>query len=148
MTSPDERARSTRGLHHPFTWLELIASNLRRLVIFLFGVTVLGAGVAMLVLPGPGLIVVILGLAILATEFAWAERTLDRAKERTKAITDQIDDRRSARGLLLLSAVSLVGGGLVAALFFENAGFGVSAIVAGTCAMAVLVPRVRAWILG
>ena len=32
------------------------------------------AGFAMLVLPGPGIIVIILGLAILATEFAWAER--------------------------------------------------------------------------
>ncbi|MEQ8842322.1 MAG: PGPGW domain-containing protein [Acidimicrobiales bacterium] len=147
MSTTDDKADSGRGLHHPLTWLELIASNLRRLVIFLFGITVLGAGLAMLVLPGPGLIVAILGLAILATEFAWAERTLDRAKERTKKVTDQIDDSRSARGLLLLSAVALVGGGLVAALFSESDGLGLSAIVAGTCAMAVLVPRVRRWIL-
>ncbi|MEQ8842302.1 MAG: PGPGW domain-containing protein [Acidimicrobiales bacterium] len=148
MSATDGKRDSSRGLHHPLTWLELIASNLRRLVIFLLGVTVLGAGVAMLVLPGPGLIVAILGLAILATEFAWAERTLDRAKERTKKVTDQIDDSRSARGLLLLSAVALVGGGLVAVLLSESAGLGLSAIVAGTCAMAVLVPRVRRWILG
>ena len=32
----------------------------------------------MLALPGPGVLVIILGLVILATEFAWAERMLDR----------------------------------------------------------------------
>ena len=42
------------------------------------GFTVVGAGVALLVLPGPGVIVIIVGLAILATEFAWAERALDK----------------------------------------------------------------------
>ena len=38
------------------------------------------AGLAMLVLPGPGLLVVVAGLAILGTEFAWARRRLDQAK--------------------------------------------------------------------
>ena len=38
------------------------------------GFTVVGAGVAMLALPGPGVVVIIVGLAIRATEIAWAER--------------------------------------------------------------------------
>ncbi len=140
--------RSTRGLHHPLRWLEVIASNARRMVVFLVGVTMLGAGVVMLVLPGPGMLVILVGLAILAREFAWAERTLDRAKGKAKVLTDELDRSRMARGLLALSAISLVGGGLIALLLLDGRqGLGISAIVAGTFAMAVLVPAVRRWVV-
>ena len=44
------------------------------------GVVLLVAGILMLVLPGPGLLVILIGLALLATEFAWARRVLDRLK--------------------------------------------------------------------
>lgn len=43
------------------------------------GFALLGAGLAMLVLPGPGLLVLALGLAVLALEFAWAETLLQRS---------------------------------------------------------------------
>jgi uncharacterized protein (TIGR02611 family) len=43
------------------------------------GFVVLAAGGVMLVLPGPGLLVTALGLAMLALEFRWAERLLLRA---------------------------------------------------------------------
>jgi uncharacterized protein (TIGR02611 family) len=52
----------------------------RKLVVTMAGVAVVGAGVAMLVLPGPGFLVIIVGLAILATEFVWADRLLRRAR--------------------------------------------------------------------
>ena len=45
------------------------------------GFTVLLIGVAMLVLPGPAVVVVPIGLAILATEFVWARRMLNRMKQ-------------------------------------------------------------------
>ncbi|NUS44779.1 MAG: hypothetical protein HOQ24_13955 [Mycobacteriaceae bacterium] len=48
--------------------------------VFVVGVAVLIAGVVMIVAPGPGILGVILGLAILATEFAWAQAALHRAK--------------------------------------------------------------------
>lgn len=48
------------------------------------GVLVLG-GLAMLVLPGPGLLVVVAGFAVLGTEYAWAARALDRTKETAEA---------------------------------------------------------------
>jgi len=44
------------------------------------GGVLLVAGILMLVLPGPGLLVILIGLALLATEFAWARRALDRLK--------------------------------------------------------------------
>jgi uncharacterized protein (TIGR02611 family) len=56
----------------------------RRIGVATVGGTVTAVGVALLVLPGPGLLVVIAGLAILATEFAWAQRRLDQAQKAAK----------------------------------------------------------------
>lgn len=53
---------------------------LRKLIIAIIGGTVLLIGVALIVLPGPAFIVIPVGLAILATEFAWARRAMTRAK--------------------------------------------------------------------
>ena len=55
---------------------------MKKFFIALMGGTVLLIGIAMLVLPGPGLPVVAAGLAILATEFLWARRALRKAKGR------------------------------------------------------------------
>ncbi len=52
----------------------------KRLVIAVTGFTILLAGVAMIVLPGPAIIVIPAGLGILATEFIWARRLLRKAK--------------------------------------------------------------------
>jgi uncharacterized protein (TIGR02611 family) len=53
---------------------------LRRPVVTLVGVLLLIVGVILLVLPGPGLLVMALGLAVLATEYPAAQRLLDRIK--------------------------------------------------------------------
>ncbi|MSR29627.1 MAG: tellurium resistance protein TerC [Phycisphaerales bacterium] len=53
---------------------------MRKAFIFVVGGTVLLIGVALLVLPGPAFIVIPAGLAILAIEFAWARRWLDKLK--------------------------------------------------------------------
>lgn len=54
----------------------------KRLIVVVFGFTILAAGIAMIVLPGPAIVVIPIGLAILATEFVWARKLLDRVKER------------------------------------------------------------------
>ena len=59
----------------------------------LVGGLVTTAGVVMLVTPGPGLLVIIAGLAILATQFAWAERALDKVKDRARAARDKASVR-------------------------------------------------------
>lgn len=53
---------------------------LKRIVVAIVGFTVLLVGVAMIILPGPAFIVIPLGLAILATEFVWAHKLLEKAK--------------------------------------------------------------------
>ena len=56
----------------------------KRAVIGVAGFTVMIIGVALLVLPGPGLLTIALGLAILATEFDWARALLERARAAIK----------------------------------------------------------------
>ena len=53
---------------------------MKKVFIALIGGTVMLVGLAMLVLPGPGMLVIAGGLAILATEFFWARRALRKAK--------------------------------------------------------------------
>ncbi len=53
----------------------------RRIIVSVIGVTVLLIGIALLVLPGPAFIVIPIGLAILATEYAWARHWLKRARQ-------------------------------------------------------------------
>ena len=60
--------------------LNILPAPFRKLIVAVIGVTILLIGVAMIVLPGPALIVIPLGLAILATEFAWARRAIRRAR--------------------------------------------------------------------
>jgi uncharacterized protein (TIGR02611 family) len=52
----------------------------KKVVVAILGTTVVLIGVALLVLPGPGLVVITLGLALLATEFVWAKSLLKKAQ--------------------------------------------------------------------
>ena len=81
---------------------------LKRAVVAVIGFTVLLIGLAMVVLPGPAVIVIPLGLAILATEFVWARRLLEKArasiagkgarkKAQSHAADDQIESGTSIR---------------------------------------------------
>jgi uncharacterized protein (TIGR02611 family) len=54
----------------------------KRLVAIVIGFTILAAGIAMIILPGPAVLVIPIGLAILATEFIWARKLLVTVKER------------------------------------------------------------------
>ncbi len=141
------RRGGQRGLHQPVVWLWWLVTNSKRLAILVAGVAFVGAGLAMLVLPGPGVLVSVVGLAILATEFAWAERMLDRTRSRASQATTSIASNRAARALFLTTTAALLtGGAAVVALFDGHRLAGASAFVAGLCALAVLVPRVQRWL--
>lgn len=59
----------------------------RKMIVLVVGVSVILVGIVMLVVPGPGTVVIPAGLAILATEFIWARRLLKRIK---KAAVDAV----------------------------------------------------------
>jgi uncharacterized protein (TIGR02611 family) len=145
--APVPRRWDRFGLRGPAIVLRFLTRNARRLAVLVAGGAVLAAGAAMLVLPGPGLIVIVLGLVILATEFAWAERALDRAQHRTKQALDAVHRHRRGRHALATSAVLMLGVGAGTTVAASDARMvGVSLLIGGACALATLHPRVRAWI--
>jgi uncharacterized protein (TIGR02611 family) len=134
-------------LHSPGAWIRVIARNAKRLMVFIAGVAVLLAGFAMLALPGPGVLVIILGLVILATEFAWAERVLDRTTSTAAGAANKLTDNRKGRSALALSGVGMIVGGIVVAIMFDRLLIvGVSVAIAGVIGLITLLPQVRAWI--
>ena len=64
--------------------------QVRRIFRIVAGFTLLLAGVVMLVTPGPGWVVILLGLGLLAAEFVWARRLMDRIKREGGRIKDAV----------------------------------------------------------
>ena len=69
---------------HP--WFSGTVKQAKRLIIAVVGFTVLAIGLAMVVLPGPAVVVIPIGLAILATEFVWARKLLNRVKSEAQRL--------------------------------------------------------------
>ena len=59
-----------------------------RVVVGVLGTALVVTGLVLVPLPGPGWLIVFAGLAVLATEFAWAHRLLQFAKRTLSAWTD------------------------------------------------------------
>lgn len=74
-----------------------LVAHARRVAITVAGVVlvVLGAILSLPAVPGPGLLIMIAGLGVLATEYDWAKDTLDWARDRYRAVSDKI--KRSRR---------------------------------------------------
>jgi uncharacterized protein (TIGR02611 family) len=85
-----------------------------RIGVGIVGFAVVLLGLFLIPFPGPGWLVVFLGLGILATEFAWAERLLDYARRQLRRWTAWL--RRQKLGTRLLLGASTVA--IVAAMAF------------------------------
>jgi len=64
--------------------------QVRRVFRVAAGFTLLAVGVVMLVTPGPGWLVILLGLSLLAAEFIWARRLMDRMKHEGGRVRDAV----------------------------------------------------------
>ena len=88
-------------------------------LVILVGVVLSGPGV-----PGPGFVVIIFGLAILSSEFVWAERLLMRARRWLERSRDRVRDMdpvvRRRRIVLTLLAMVVVAGGVTAYLLYYD----------------------------
>ena len=60
--------------------VRFVGRSSKRIAVSIVGGVFVVAGLAMLVLPGPGILVIALGFAILGTEYAWAAAALERTK--------------------------------------------------------------------
>jgi uncharacterized protein (TIGR02611 family) len=104
----------TRGLNPLSQIVRFIGRSGKRIGVTIAGFVVLIAGLIMMVTPGPGVLAIIAGLAILATEYAWAEMMLDRAKRSGKVVLDQA----TASPLRIALSVVLVLAGVTAVVLW------------------------------
>ena len=77
--------------------------QVRRAFRIVAGFTLLLAGVVMIITPGPGWLVIFLGLSLLAAEFIWARRLMDRMKRQGERVREAAEAGESDGG----------GGGLI-----------------------------------
>lgn len=135
------------GLRGPAIVLRWFTRNLKRLVVLVLGVTVLAAGVAMLVLPGPGVLIIIAGLAILATEFVWAERAMNATLSRASKVSGSVTGSATGRAMLAISALFLLSAGVVVFVLLPDwRMIGLTVALAGVVGLGVLHPRVQRWL--
>ncbi|WP_149552395.1 TIGR02611 family protein [Streptomyces marokkonensis] len=97
-----EFVKARRALH--FSW---------QVGVFVVGLAVVAAGAAMLVLPGPGWVVIFGGMAIWATEFVWAQLVLRWTKRKVTEAAQRALDPKVRRRNIILTSVGVV---IVAAL--------------------------------
>lgn len=80
------------GYNQVMNWLQKhwkrTPAKVRKPFIFLLGFTVVGAGIVLLPLPGPGWVIIFAGFAILASEFEFAERVRDRLVDILKRLIE------------------------------------------------------------
>jgi uncharacterized protein (TIGR02611 family) len=66
------------------------AGQVRRIFLILAGFTLLLLGIIMIFTPGPGTPVILMGLGLLAAEFVWARRLMDRIKREGTRLKDAV----------------------------------------------------------
>jgi uncharacterized protein (TIGR02611 family) len=85
-----------------------------RAIIAVLGTLIVLGGIVLIPLPGPGWLIVFAGLALLATEFAWAARLLHFARDKVRAWTDWVRRQSLAvRGLIGLLGLACVVGAVM-----------------------------------
>ncbi len=87
----------------------------------ILGTLIIVAGLVLLPLPGPGWLIIFLGLGLLASEFGWARRLLDYAKAKVGAWTDWVQAQNwFVRILLGLACLAIVAGALYGYLWWQG----------------------------
>ena len=95
-------------------------SRLYRIAFGIAGALVTLAGVAMLVLPGPAFVVIPVGLAMLALEFAWAERALEKALDKAEQARESARNASPAQKALGIAlTVAGIAAFVTAAILYD-----------------------------
>jgi uncharacterized protein (TIGR02611 family) len=72
----------------------------RRVAVAVVGGIITAAGVVLLFIPGPGFLVLLLGLSILATEFGWARQARQWVHHKARWLAHQLEAKRRLQGKL------------------------------------------------
>lgn len=79
-----------------------------QVVVFLVGLAVVGLGVVLLPLPGPGWVVIFLGMGVWATEFVWAQLVLRWTRRKVAEAAERALDPKVRRRNITLTVIGLV----------------------------------------
>jgi uncharacterized protein (TIGR02611 family) len=116
--APSRRAGASPGIRDRYIRRNRTTNLLYRSAVAVIGTLVIIGGIILLPLPGPGWVIIFIGLGILASEFEWAARLLDFAKDKVRAwtlwVTRQSLLMRAAIGLGCLLIVAGVVAGYLA----------------------------------
>ncbi|GAA3821674.1 hypothetical protein GCM10022226_47450 [Sphaerisporangium flaviroseum] len=94
-----------------------------KVIIGVVGAALVIGGLLLVPLPGPGWLIVFAGLAVLATEFAWAHRLLEYGKKTLSAWTDWLK-RQGWPVRIIVGAVTLAAAAVLV-WFTIKLGFGI-----------------------
>jgi uncharacterized protein (TIGR02611 family) len=83
-----------------------VAHLMWRVLVGVVGTAIVVTGIVLLPLPGPGWLIIFVGLGVLASEFAWARRLLDFARAKVEAWTGWVT-RQSLLVRLLIGTATL-----------------------------------------
>jgi hypothetical protein len=125
----------------------MVIRHIRRGAVTLIGVTILAVGVALIVLPGPGFLVIAAGFAVLATEYEWARGALDKSRDRAMQAIEQATQRWWSSALTIATGVGMLAVGValivVESLPLSGWATGVSIIVSGLILLATTAYALR-----
>ena len=120
---------------------------LRRVAVTVAGTVILAVGAVLLVAPGPGLLVILLGLIVLAAEYEWARRHLTAVRARALTAADKAAASRVATASTILCGVGAIGlGGVLIftdLLPLSGAGTGASVALGGLTVLATMAYSIR-----
>lgn len=122
MTAPEEPVEDRPSLYqrwHGHLHRNRAVAATTKIVVTIVGLLVLTAGLIMMVTPGPGLVGIAAGLAILATEWDWADRWLQTARRKLEeAIEGETEEEtRKRKKRALITTVITVGSVLVVSVY-------------------------------
>ena len=86
---------------------------MKRVVVAVLGCALLLVGIALLVLPGPGFLMIAAALGLLATQFDWAKRPLDYAKDKAQLGVEEVGESKFRASFAVLCALGLVAVGIL-----------------------------------
>ncbi|MFD0440076.1 TIGR02611 family protein [Streptomyces sp. WAC 01325] len=90
--------------------------------VFIIGLAIVGAGIVMLPLPGPGWVVIFAGMAVWATEFVWAQLVLRWTKRKVTEAAQKALDPKVRRRNIILTSIGLVIIGVLVGIYLWKFG--------------------------
>lgn len=108
-----ERVRARRERHRQRSLFVRVPFAVAGLAVFLLGVV-------MLFTPGPGWALIIFGLGLLALEFSWAERWLERVIDQVERASEQVKHGNPVvRAMIVAAAVVALAAAVAAVVFWD-----------------------------